>query len=425
MIKACLIGKKLAHSMSPVIHERFYRTEGIEGVYELCETTEDGLKDLLNKLKNQGCNGVNITIPYKTTVMQYLDSISDEAKAIGAVNTIRFKNGKAYGYNTDYFGLKTLLEANDIEIEGKKVVVLGTGGASKCAVKLAYDMGAAEVAAVSRNEKQGVITYQQLEKISHIDVLINTTPVGMSPDVCGCPVSESVVQKCLSIVDVIYNPMKTKLIRKALKLGKKTAAGLMMLTAQAIKAQEIWNNKIFSKQVYSNVYGYVEKLKTNIVIIGMPGSGKSSIGKMVADKLDKNFIDTDELIERDHGIIPDIFVNEGEKMFRTYESDAADLAADIRGAVIATGGGIILNKKNIDVLKQSGIVFFIDRPLDVLLKSTDGSYRPLIADDNSRIKTLYEQRYPLYCEYADSIVNNDNEIESCVKDIIKLWGNVQ
>lgn len=420
MIKACLIGKKLGHSMSPVIHERFYRTSGINGTYELCEVPEDGLKDLLNRLMLEGYSGANVTIPYKTTVMQYLDGISDEAQAIGAVNTVHFSEGKTYGYNTDYFGLKTLLRANDIEIKGKKVVVLGTGGASKCAVKLVQDMGAAEVVAVSRIQNLGAIDYQQLEEKSNIDVLINTTPVGMFPDVFGCPVVEAVINKCESVIDVIYNPMKTQLIRKAMGLGKKTATGLMMLTAQAVKAQEIWNGKNFSKQVYSEVYDYVEKLKTNIVIIGMPGSGKSSIGQMVADKLGKSFVDTDDLIEQKHGRIPDIFANQGEKVFRRYESDAAELAADIRGAVIATGGGIILSERNMDVLKRSGIVYFIDRPLDVLLKTTDGSYRPLIADDNNRIKVLYEQRYPLYCNYADYTVNNNAQIESCVNDIINL-----
>lgn len=425
MIKACLIGKKLGHSMSPVIHERFYETSGINGIYELCETPEHSLKDLLNRLKQEGYSGANVTIPYKTTVMQYLDGVSDEAKAIGAVNTIHFSEGKAYGHNTDYFGLKTLLKANAIEVKGKIVVVLGTGGAAKCAVKLVQDMGAAQVVSVSRTLRQGAISYKQLEELSSIDVLINTTPVGMFPDVYGCPVTEEVIKKCKSVVDVVYNPMKTQLIRKAMSLGKKTATGLMMLTAQAVKAQEIWNGKSFSKQVYDDVYNYVEKLKTNIVIIGMPGSGKSTIGKMVADRLGKSFVDTDELIEQKYGRIPDIFANDGEKVFRGYESDAAELAADIRGAVIATGGGIILNERNMDVLKHSGIVFFIDRPLDILMRTTDGSYRPLIADDSSRLKTLYEQRYPLYCEYADYIISNDTEIESCVKDIINLWGSVQ
>lgn len=425
MIKACLIGKKLGHSISPVIHERFYVTSRIDGTYELCETSEDELKELLNRLKLEGYSGANVTIPYKTTVMQYLDGISDEAKAIGAVNTICFREGKAYGHNTDYFGLKTLIQFNNIRVKDKTVVVLGTGGAAKCAKKLMQDMGAKQVVSVSRTLNQGAINYKQLEELSSIEVLINTTPVGMFPDVYGCPVTDEVIKKCKSVIDVVYNPMETHLTRKALALGKKTASGLMMLTAQAVKAQEIWNSQNFSTKVYSDVYNYVENLKTNIVIIGMPSSGKSSIGKMVADKIGKSFVDTDELIEQKHGRIPDIFANEGEEIFRGYESDAAELAADIRDAVIATGGGIILNERNMDVLKKSGVVFFIDRPLDVLLKTTDGSYRPLIADDNSRIKALYQQRYPIYCKYADYIVNNNTELKSCAYDIINLWGSVQ
>ena len=368
-------------------------------------------------------SGANVTIPFKTDVIEYLDEVSEEARFIGAVNTILFRSGRTKGFNTDYYGLKNTLDSAQISLEGSLVAVLGTGGASKCAVKLADDHNAAQILTVSRNPKNDEISYQELVKADKIDVLINTTPVGMYPDVYGCPVSNEVIEKCGCVVDIVYNPMQTQLMKKAQAMGKKTAGGLLMLTSQAVKSQEIWNDEQYNESIYKEVYEYVRDLKTNIVIIGMPGSGKSSIGKAVSEKLGKNFVDTDELIELQHGNIPDIFSKQGEPVFREYEKQAAKLASDIRGAVIATGGGIILDKSNIDQLKRTGLIVFIDRPLSVLIKETDGTGRPLIADDNNRIKRLYEQRYGLYNKYADVVVKNDEDINKCVNKIIKAWGS--
>ena len=424
MIKACLIGRKLGHSLSPVIHNKIYELAGIKGSYELCETPEESLEEVIEELKSNGYAGANVTIPYKTTVMKYLDEISEEAKAIGAVNTISFINGRTKGYNTDYFGLKMLLDSTGIKISGGEVVVLGSGGASKCAVKLAHDMSARNVVTVSRSKKENSVSYEELEGFCAIDVLINTTPAGMYPDVLGCPVSDDVIEKSKNVVDVVYNPQATQLVRKAVSKGKNAVGGLLMLTAQAVKAQEIWSGRNIEEKIYQNVYEYVRDLKTNIVLIGMPGSGKSAIGRAAAKKLSKNFVDTDELIERRYGRIPDIFNKQGETVFREYERQAVSLAADIRGTVTATGGGVILDKRNIDELKKTGLVVFIDRPLSDLIEKTDGSYRPLIAGDNSRIKTLYEQRYPLYKKHADAVVINDEDIEKCVNEITRIWGSM-
>ncbi len=423
MIKACLLGKKLRHSLSPVIHKKFFELTGMKGSYELLETHKEKLGSVIKELEENGYCGANVTIPFKTDVMQFLDEISEEAAEIGAVNTIHFRDGRAKGFNTDYFGLKDTLDNAGICLEDGIIAVLGTGGASKCAVKLAKDMNAAQVLAVSRSPMSGAISYDELEKTDRIDVLINTTPAGMYPDVFGCPVSDGVIKKSGCVVDIVYNPMQTQLLQKSNAIGKKTAGGLLMLTSQAVKAQEIWNDTSYSDSIYNKVYEYVRKLKTNIVIIGMPGSGKSSIGRAVAEKLGKNFADTDELIELQHGSIPDIFSKQGEPVFRNYERQAAELASGIRGAVIATGGGIVLDKCNIDQLKKTGLVVFIDRPLSVLIEETDGSGRPLIADDNSRIKSLYEQRYGLYNKYADVVVKNDEDINKCVNKIIEAWGS--
>ncbi len=423
MIKACLLGKKLGHSLSPVIHEKFFELTGIKGSYQLHETQQEKLGSVIKELGEKDFRGANVTIPFKTDIIQFLDDISEEAQAIGAVNTILFSGGKTKGFNTDYYGLKNILDNAQISIEGRVVAVLGTGGASKCAVKLAKDMNAAQILIVSRNPKSKEISYQELGNEAGIDVLVNTTPAGMYPDVYGCPVSNDVIEKSGCVVDIVYNPMQTQLMKKAQAMGKKTAGGLLMLTSQAIKAQEIWNDEKYNENIYKEVYEYVRDLKTNIVIIGMPGSGKSSIGKAVSEKLGKNFIDTDELIEQQHGSISDIFNKKGEPIFREYERQAAKLASDIRGAVIATGGGIILDKSNIDQLKKTGLIVFIDRPLSVLIKETDGSGRPLIADDNNRIKELYEKRYGLYNKYADVVVNNDEDIDKCANKIIEAWGS--
>ena len=428
MKKTGLIGATLGHSLSPLIHERFYSVTGISGSYRLFETQKDQLGALLDRLESEGYDGVNVTIPYKKDVMCYLDGISEEAAAIGSVNTISFTDGKRRGYNTDYFGLKTLLETNGIILLKKRVAILGAGGAARCAWRLAHDEGAAEVVVVSRHPAQadkdlGAIGYDALDRFESIDVLINTTPVGMSPDTGHCPAKSDIVQKSSSIVDIIYNPPETLLLQEAKKFGKVYANGLLMLSAQGIKAQEIWNNESYGSDVYRDVFEHLRRTfempKTNIVLIGMPGSGKTSIGKRLAKKLGMHFIDTDALIESKHGPIPDIFREQGEPRFREYEHEAARQAASLTRTVISTGGGIILDARNMQTLGQTGVIAFLDRPLDLLLKNTDTSHRPLLTNGDEALIQLYNKRYALYKKYADIIPDNTSDIAACLTDTIK------
>lgn len=433
MLKTGLIGKKLGHSLSPQIHQHFFDITNSTGCYSLLEASADALDVLLGSLEADGYTGVNVTIPYKTEVMQYLNKVSDEAAAIGAVNTVLFQDEKRFGYNTDYYGLKTLLQYNRIEIKNKRVVILGTGGAAKCAFRLVQDEGASETVVASRNPESAdsalsAIDYHSLDVLNSIDVLINTTPVGMYPNIDACPVSDSVIQKCDNVVDMIYNPKKTVLLQKAEALRKLAVNGLLMLTAQAVKAQEIWNHQVYGEQIYQDVFSFINKLqtrKTNLVLIGMPGSGKTSIGKKLAQRLKMDFVDTDALVEQQYGAIPEIFRNKGESMFREYEHQAAVDASKQANTVVATGGGIILNDSNINALKETGSLFFLNRPLEKLLDDIDTSGRPLLADGKHRLKTLHDERYPLYRKFADYDISNDADIEVCVNTIIRKWEELQ
>ena len=424
-MKAGLIGEKLGHSLSPLIHERLYRLAGIEGSYELLETPRDPLGALIGSLEAKGFTGVNVTIPYKTEVMKYISSLSDKARAIGSVNTIFFRDGGRYGYNTDYLGLEMLLREAGAKPRGKRAVILGTGGSALCALKLLSDMGADEIITASRSPENadavfGAVGYDYLDALDTIDVLVNTTPAGMYPDVEGCPVDEAVVKKCGCVADLVYNPAETKLLRLAKENGIPCANGLVMLCAQAVKAQEIWNGRAFGDDVYDLVYEYMKRrvYKTNLVLIGMPGSGKSTIGRLLAERLGMEFADTDAMIESSRGAIPDIFEIEGETAFRSYENEAAEAAAAMRNTVLSTGGGIVLDARNMEALGASGVIAFLDRPLETLLEDTDTSGRPLLAGGREAIERLYCERLHLYKRYADIVPDNSTDIESCIEDII-------
>ncbi len=437
-MKAGLLGEKLSHSFSPDIHQSFYRLTGKEGSYTLFECPGNRLWSFTDILKRLGYTGVNVTIPYKTRVIKYLNGLSDEAAAIGAVNTISFRDGKAYGYNTDCYGLKALIDSAGVKVSGAFAVILGTGGAARCALKLLRDMGAAKVFTASRSPQQAdavfdAISYGELDALPHIDILVNTTPCGMYPDTQGCPVTPSVIKKCGSVLDLIYNPAETKLLAQAREFGIKASGGLLMLCSQAVKAQEIWNGETYGPEIYNGVYEHMRKKinKTddapepskdewgkNIVLTGMPGSGKTTVGRLLAKTLGMGFTDTDAMVEKSHGAIPDIFSREGEAAFRKYENDAALEASTMSNAVISTGGGIILDKTNMDALRGSGTIVFIDRPLEILLSETDTSGRPLLADGKEAIEALYRGRYGLYTSYADIIQQNASDAQNCVSELI-------
>jgi shikimate dehydrogenase len=424
-MKAGLIGEKLGHSYSPLIHKKIYSFAGIDGSYSLFETPEDSLGSLVNRLEDEGFGGINITIPYKVKIMKYIDKLADEARDIGAVNTILFKNGKRYGHNTDYFGLKSLIDSAGFPVKGKRALILGTGGAARCAYRLLRNMEVGEIIVASRFPERadkmfGAVSYDSLQTLPYIDLLINTTPVGMSPGTEKSPASREVINKCEYIIDLIYNPMETRLLRQAKQQGRPFKGGLNMLCAQALKSQEIWNGRTFNAKIYDNILKFMaaNMHKGNIVLIGMPGSGKTTVGAALKEKLGMDFVDTDKIVTDSHGLIPDIFRNEGEAAFRVYERDAALIASSLKNTVISTGGGMILDECNMEALKKSGIIIFLDRPLEKLIKETDITGRPTIAEGSSAIIRLYEQRHALYVRYADIIPDYTADMDTCVEDLI-------
>ena len=334
MVRAGLIGGKLGHSVSPQIHEAYGRLTGQDIRYKLHETDAQGLQALLAHLKSEGYAGVNVTIPHKKAILPLLDEISPEAAAIGAVNTVRFEQGRNIGYNTDYDGLKSLLKRSGISLNKENVMILGSGGAARCAHALARDSGVAQVIVVSRDPQKAdpaldAVGYDVLDTLGRIGVLINTTPAGMHPDVDVCPVSDEVIQKCVAVVDIVYNPPETLLLQKAATLGKRCAGGLWMLCAQAVKAEEIWTGVPFDEAICESIYQRLSALmRTNLVLIGMPGSGKSAIGRRLAERLGMGVLDTDAAIEAEHGVIADIFASQGEAVFRAvWNYEAAQWAA--------------------------------------------------------------------------------------------------
>lgn len=425
MIKAGLIGGKLGHSASPQIHKLYGCLTGQDIRYALHEADAPGLEALLLDLQAQGYAGVNVTIPYKKAVMRLLDEISPEAAAIGAVNTIRFAGGRAVGYNTDYFGLKWLLERSVISLDGQTVAILGSGGAARCAYALARDLGA-EAIVFSRDPQNSdpalnARGYEALNTIDHIGVLINTTPAGMHPNVDECPVNDNIIRKSGAVVDLIYNPAETVLMQKAASMGKCCAGGLAMLCAQAVKAEEIWTGVAFDEEVCEHIYKKIAKdMQTNIVLIGMPGSGKSAVGQRLAEKLGMRFMDTDAMIEEQHGVIKEIFASRGEAAFREMELNAAQFAARRAHTVISTGGGIVQTPAAMRSLKASGVVVYIDRPLVLLLQETETAHRPLLAGGRDALISLYEKRHALYEGCADIRVINDADLEACADSIIKM-----
>ncbi len=398
------IGEKLQHSFSKEIHARL-----ADYSYELCEIPKDELSKFMQK---KDFRAINVTIPYKTAVIPYLDEISETAKKIGAVNTIVNRGGRLYGYNTDFFGMQSLITENGISLKNKKVLILGTGGTSKTAHAVAEDLGAREILTVSRSEKDGTVSYDEAYRL-HDDaaVIINTTPAGMFPKIDAEAIDPARFTELRAVVDAVYNPLKTTLSLNAQSCGVKAVCGLYMLVAQAAFAVEKFIDKKIEKDKIKAVYADILRQKQNLVLIGMPGCGKTTIGNLLAEKLDRPFYDTDKLIEkRAQKSIPEIFAAEGETHFRALERDVIKTeVAPLSGAVIATGGGAVLNPQNIFELQKNGMLVFLDRKLDALAATKD---RPL-SSTRAAVEKLYSERYPIYKDAADIHLNlGDDPIEN-------------
>ena len=393
MAKYGCIGKKLTHSFSKEIHAKLADYE-----YELIELNEDEIEAFFSKKE---FNAINVTIPYKQTVIPYLDSLSDVAKRIGAVNTIVNRNGRLYGYNTDYYGMKALIEKIGIDLNGKKVLILGTGGTSKTARILTEDMGASEIITVSRSKSENYITYEEaVNEHSDVNVIINTTPSGMYPDCEGIPIDISAFNELEGVMDAVYNPLCTNLVLRAKEKGIKAESGLYMLVMQAVVAIEKFLNTEIPKAVADNVFASVFSSKENVVLTGMPGSGKSTVGKLL--NIDGfSFVDTDEEIEKRCGCtIKELVGSKGEKYFRDLETQVIKDISSKGCQIISTGGGVVLRKENVNSLKRNGKLFFLNANPDRLLP-TDS--RPL-SDTAEKLKKLYYERIDIYKTTADVIV---------------------
>lgn len=418
-MKYGLIGEKLGHSFSLQIHEMFGNTE-----YELREIPAGELDAYM---QDRSFDGINVTIPYKQAVMEFCEC-DEVCLAIGSANTIVNRNGRLYAYNTDCKGLLFMLKRAGIELRNKKVVILGSGGTARTAVYTAYKEGAAEIYLLSRRKNDAevefprckVIDYSDLSAIKDAEVLINTTPVGMYPGNGVSPLSISDLNRLEAVADVIYNPMRTELLLEASERGLKVTDGLPMLVAQAWYAHCLFEKQDDSKTAEEEIERVLSCLRQRIAslsLIGMPGSGKSTVGRELAKQLKLNFADADEIFEKKYNCSPGEYITRyGEEAFREEECKViAELTAR-NGMVIATGGGAILRKENRRALHQNGIVIYLDRALENL----DREGRPL-SKDTEAILELYRIRRPLYEECADYIVEvKENDIQAVVEEICRL-----
>lgn len=388
------IAERLGHSFSREIHNMIGDYE-----YELCELSPDELGGFMEK---RDFLGINVTIPYKRDVIPYLSHIDEAAEKMGAVNTVVNRDGELWGYNTDFFGMRDLIESANIEINGKKVVVLGTGGTSHMANVLAASLGAREVVTASRTGKGGACTYEQIyERHTDADVIINTTPSGMYPKlVYEAPVDIARFPNVSAVVDAVYNPQRTRLVSEARKRNINAVGGLYMLVSQAVYASEHFFDKKYPDGLADDIYKRLSRIKENIVLTGMPGSGKSTLGRRAAEATGRRFVDTDAIFVERYGNISDFFAAHGEDEFRRLETEIVREAAMESECVIATGGGVILRGENVDALRQNGRIYYIDRPLSWLTPTSD---RPL-ARDADAIKKRYHERHDIYLSTADCVI---------------------
>ena len=452
-----LIGEHLPHSFSADIHRAFGRYD-----YALKELAPEELGPFLER---RAFAGLNVTIPYKEAVLPYLDRLDPQAAAIGAVNTVVNRDGTLWGYNTDFGGMTAAMRGNGIGITGKTVLVFGTGGTSKTALAVCRALGAAEVFRVSRTGRAGAMTYDQANALfgaapaphaphetaltqnaphetapaPHAPhpsasqtpspegegfgpseqrglVLINTTPAGMWPDLDACPMdlfpsqarhserSEESVFPLSGVFDCVYNPLRTRLVLAARARGVPAAGGLFMLVKQAALACELFTGAPVADTRVDDIANALWRKQENIVLIGMPGVGKTTVGRLLAQKTGKKFVDSDEEVERRAGKpIAALFAEAGEPAFRDLEARVIRDLAGQTGLVVATGGGAVLRAENVRRLKQNGRLILLDRPLAALTPTPD---RPL-GDTPEKLASLYAARRPIYLAAADEIITAD------------------
>ena len=401
------IGEHLTHSFSKEIHGQLQDYE-----YVLKEIPMGQLDAFMTE---KDFRAINVTIPYKQDVIPFLDQVAPTAAAIGAVNTIVNQDGKLYGDNTDFGGMADLIRRTGIDLKGKKVLILGTGGTSKTAMAVAQHLGAESIWKVSRTAKPGVLT-QESVIAEHLDaqVLINTTPRGMFSRESGMALDPGLFPNLEGAIDVVYNPLRTEFVQKARSMGVPAAGGLYMLVRQAVLASEIFLDTRYPEEVTEQVYRKIKASKENIVLTGMPGSGKTTVGKLLAEQLDRPYLDVDALIQEKTGMAPgEIITTQGEPAFRDVETEVIRSVADRNGCIIATGGGAILRKENMDLLRRNGRIFFLDRPVEQLIPTED---RPLSSTREAILKR-YQERYETYVATADVVVPNGDTAVAAAQQV--------
>ena len=405
MLKCGLLGEKLGHSYSPQIH-------GMLGDYEyrLYEKTPAEVEDFL---KNGDFDGLNVTIPYKKTVAPLCGELSPQARLLGSVNTIvRRPDGSLYGDNTDYYGFKELMRENGVDPAEKKCLVLGSGGASVTVCAVLRDLGAEEVVVISRS---GPDNYENLEKHADASILVNATPVGMYPNNGKSPLDLMVFNSLDAVIDVVYNPALTALLLQAEELGIPYANGLYMLVSQAKRSSELFTGQAIDDELQDDITDTLSAQMQNVVLIGMPGCGKTTIGKLLSEKTGREFLDIDDEVTLRAGKpIPQIFADDGEEVFRRMETEVISDFGKLSGKIIATGGGAVKNRRNYAPLHQNGQIFWIKRRLEDLPK--DG--RPLSL--TTSLEEMYAAREPLYDAFSDFVVFNYKAPEESANAIIEM-----
>ena len=408
-----LIGEKLGHSYSKLIHEMLGRYK-----YELFSLDKDSFETFVSERQ---FDGLNITIPYKKAVIPMCDKVSSLAQEIGSVNTLYFSGDKLCGTNTDYQGFLYAASTAGISFNSKKVLILGNGGTSLTVRKAVRDSGASEILITTRRGEEGCISYEDLRQHRDIQIIVNTTPVGTYPNNGACLISLRDFPECEGVIDVIYNPFATDLLQQAKELNIPHSNGLPMLVAQATAAAEYFLGESGFQNENPRIIAALEKSIENIVLIGMPGCGKSTLGRLLAEQTGKKFVDMDEVIEKKAGIsIPEIFKKYGEKHFRDMESEVAVELGKEKGQVIATGGGVVLKPENMRALSQNGRIIFLQRPIEAL--ATNG--RPL-SKDMDTLKTMYGHRLPLYNKYSQLTMEVGNDINKNASTLCALLGNTE
>lgn len=402
-MKCGLLGRNLGHSYSPQIHNILGNYS-----YKLFEKEPQELEDFL---RNGDFCGINVTVPYKKEVIPFMDELTQRAQALGAVNTVVRRDGKLIGHNTDYYGFEIMLQASGLTVSGKKCLILGSGGASNTVTAVLQAKGANAVV-ISRS---GENNYDNLPLHADASVIVNTTPVGMYPNVGASAIDLDLFPALEGVLDVVYNPARTKLLLDAEKRGLVTMNGLLMLVAQAKEASEWFTDSSISNDKIRDIHAILRSQMENTVLIGMPGCGKSTVGKLLAEKTGKEFVDADEaIVEKAGKPIPEIFAQVGEEGFRRIETEVLADLGKRSGLIIATGGGCVTKTENYASLHQNGRIFWLQRDLAKL--PTDG--RPL--SQANRLADMYARRKTMYEKFADHIICNDGDIEAAVSQILEV-----